>query len=60
MVPIGPEEDNLTKAMIEKIEYDKERSIYSQRMGIVGPVFANIRTHKRLVRFTLRGKIKVK
>ena len=45
--------------MIEKIESEKGRRIYPQRMAIVEPVFANIRTHKRLDRFTLKGKIKV-
>jgi transposase len=59
MVPIGPDGNNLTKVMIEKIESEKGRRIYPQRMAIVEPVFANIRTHKRLDRFTLRGKIKV-
>ena len=58
-VPIGPDGINLTKLMIEKIESKKGRMIYPQRMAIVEPVFANIRTHKRLDRFTLRGKIKV-
>jgi len=58
-VPLGPDGDNLTKIMIEKIESEKGRRIYPQRMAIVEPVFANIRTHKRLDRFTLRGKIKV-
>ena len=59
MVPIGPDGINLTKLMIEKIESEKGRRIYPQRMAIVEPVFANIRTHKRLDRFSLRGKIKV-
>ena len=58
-VPIGSDGMNLTKLMIEKIESEKGRRIYPQRMAIVEPVFANIRTHKRLDRFTLRGKIKV-
>jgi transposase len=58
-VPIGPDGINLTKLMIEKIESEKGRRIYPQRMAIVEPVFANIRTHKRLDRFTLRSKIKV-
>ncbi|NIV98120.1 transposase, partial [Candidatus Saccharibacteria bacterium] len=30
-----------------------------QRFAIVEPVFANIKTQKRLNRFTLRGKVKV-
>jgi len=59
MVPIGPDGINLTKLMIEKIESEKGRKIYPQRMAIVEPVFGNIRTNKRLDRFTLRGKIKV-
>jgi hypothetical protein len=37
----------------------KDRKIYQQRLSIVEPVFANLRIHKRLDRFTLRGKIKV-
>jgi Transposase DDE domain len=58
-VPIGPDGINLTKVMIEKIESEEGRKIYKQRMSIVEPVFANLRIHKRLDRFTLRGKIKV-
>ena len=45
--------------MIEKIDSEKGREIYSQRIAIVEPVFANVRTQKRMDRFTLRGKIKV-
>jgi transposase len=58
-VPIGAEESNFSKAMLEKVDSDKGRKIYPQRMAIVEPVFANIRTQKRMDRFTLRGKIKV-
>jgi IS5 family transposase len=58
-VPIGPDGINLTKLMVEKIESEQGRSIYQKRMAIVEPVFANLRIHKRLDRFTLRGKIKV-
>jgi transposase len=58
-VPVGPAPGNLTKPMAKKIDSDEGRKIYSQRMGIVEPVFANIRTHKVMNRFTLRGKIKV-
>jgi hypothetical protein len=35
------------------------RKIYPQRFAVAEPVFATIRTHKRLDRFTLRGKGKV-
>ena len=58
-VPIGSEKNNFSKAMMEKVDSDRGRKIYPQRMAIVEPVFANIRTQKRMDRFTLRGKIKV-
>jgi len=58
-VPIGAEETNLSKAMLEKVDSEKGRKIYPQRIAIVEPIYANIRIHKRLDRFTLRGKIKV-
>jgi len=58
-VPIGSSPDNLTKPMIEKIDSEKGRKLYSQRIAIVEPVFANVRTHKRMDCFTMRGKIKV-
>ena len=58
-VPIGAAENNFSKAMLKKVDSEKGRKIYPQRMAIVEPVFANIRTQKRMDRFTLRGKIKV-
>jgi transposase len=58
-VPIGAAENNFSKAMLEKVDSDRGREIYPQRMAIVEPVFANIRSQKRMDRFTLRGKIKV-
>jgi len=58
-VPIGHVPGNLSKAMADKIDGEKGRKIYSQRIAIVEPVFANITTHKRMDRFTLRSKIKV-
>jgi len=45
--------------MILKIDSDDGRRKYDQRFGMVEPVFANIRTQKRMDRFTLRGKKKV-
>jgi len=55
-VPIG---ESLSKQMVEKIDTEPGRRIYPQRLAIVEPVFANIRSNKRLDRFTLRSKIKV-
>jgi transposase len=51
--------NNISHAMVKKIETAKGRKIYPQRIGIVEPVFANIRIHKSMNKFTLRGKIKV-
>ncbi len=51
--------NNISHAMVKKIETQKGRKIYPQRIAIVEPVFANIRVHKRMDKFSLRGKIKV-
>jgi hypothetical protein len=59
MGPVGSVLGNLTKAMTAKIDRQKGRRIYHQRMAIAEPVFANIRVHKVMNRFTLRGRIKV-
>ena len=45
--------------MIQKIDRPEIRDLYSRRMAIIGPVFANITYHKKLNRFTLRTKAKV-
>ena len=58
-VPIGSVPGNLTKAMQDKIDSEEGKKIYARRLAIVEPVFANIRTHKEMNRFTLRGKVKV-
>jgi transposase len=58
-VPVGAVPGNLLKAMAEKVDTERGREIYPQRIGIAEPVFANIRAVKGLDRFTLRGKIKV-
>ena len=50
---------NISQAMVQKIQTQKGRKIYPQRIGIVEPVFANIRVNKGMNKFTLRGKIKV-
>ena len=58
-VPIGVTEDNYSRAMAAKVDSEKGRKIYPQRIAIVEPVFGNIRAQKQLNRFTLRGKNKV-
>jgi transposase len=58
-VPIAATPGNLIKEMAEKIDTERGRNIYHQRIAIAEPVFANIKYGKGLDRFTLRGKIKV-
>jgi transposase len=45
--------------MRRAIDSPQGRQLYSRRIATVEPVFANIRHHKRMSRFTLRGKTKV-
>ena len=58
-VPTGAEGINFSKQMVAKIDSERGRKIYPRRLALVEPIFANIKTHKRLDRFTLRGKAKV-
>lgn len=51
--------ETYTQKMIKKVDTEAGRRIYSHRMGIIEPVFANIRSTLGLNRFSLRGKIKV-
>lgn len=50
---------SITDKMREKIDTPEGRKTYNRRIGIVEPVFGNIRSCKRMDRFTLRGKVKV-
>jgi hypothetical protein len=52
-------EPSLSQKMIKKIDLPESRKIYEKRLGIVEPVFSNIRYIKRLDRFTFRGRWKV-
>jgi transposase len=58
-----PKSDNQkngpTERMKQKIDSALGRHIYSQRLGIVEPVFGNIRETLGLRRFSLRGRTKV-
>ena len=48
-----------SERMRRAIDSPKGRQLYSQRIGTVEPVFANIRHNKRLTRFNHRGREKV-
>ncbi len=54
-----PGRKSWTMKMIEKFDSARGRYLYSRRMGIVEPVFANICSQLKLNRFTLRSKRKV-
>jgi Transposase DDE domain/Transposase domain (DUF772) len=51
--------DHPSERMRQAIDSSEGRQLYSQRIATVEPVFANIRHHKKMDRFTLRGKLKV-
>lgn len=51
--------DGLVDKMKAKIDSVTGRYIYSKRMGIIEPVFGNVKQNKGLNRFTLRGNKKV-
>jgi transposase len=64
LIPLGYIENkekqfSLSQKMKEKIDSVEGKAIYSKRFAIIEPVFANIRSQKRLDRFTYRGKVKV-
>lgn len=48
-----------SEKMISKIDTERGRHIYSKRVGVAEPPFAQIRHNMRLDRFSLRGKTKV-
>jgi len=59
LIPLEKHERDFSKEMIKKIDTEEGREIYSERMKIVEPVFANLRIQKRMDHLTLRGKVKV-
>jgi hypothetical protein len=50
-----PAVENATTGMIQKIDSPLGRFIYSRRMGIIEPVFGDVRHALGLDRFTLKG-----
>ncbi len=58
-LPKSKDDLNPSELMRKAIDSPEGRQIYSQRIGTVEPVFANLRHNKRLNRLNLRGKIKV-
>lgn len=58
-VQVRSQQPNLIERMKAKIDDPLGKALYAKRLAIVEPVFANIRVHKHLDRFTLRSKPKV-
>jgi transposase len=58
-IEVGSLHPNLIEHMKARIDTPEGRQIYSRRLAIVEPVFANLRIQKRLDHFTLRSKAKV-
>jgi transposase len=58
-IPVLKYEENLAQKMREKIDKPKYKKIYSRRMQIIEPVFADITYNKGMDRFTLRTQRKV-
>ena len=58
-IPILQYEENLSQKMREKIDRPKYKKLYSRRLQIIEPVFANITYCKGITRFTLRTQMKV-
>jgi hypothetical protein len=58
-IPVSKYKENLAQQMREKIDTPKYRKLYSKRMQIIEPVFADITYCKGMDRFTLRGQRKV-
>jgi hypothetical protein len=53
------DDNDPSQKMRRAIDSPQGCALYSRRIATVEPVFANIRHHKRMTRFTLRGKAKV-
>jgi hypothetical protein len=58
-LPKAKDDLNPSELMRQAIDSPQGRLIYSQRIGTVEPVFANLRHNKRLTRLNHRGKTKV-
>jgi transposase len=53
------DENEPSQKMRNAIDSAQGRALYGRRIATVEPVFANIRHHKRMSRFTMRGTTKV-
>ena len=59
-LPKAPDPSHPSERMRQAIDSPRGRQMYSQRIGTVEPVFANLRHNKRLTRLNHRGQAKVR
>jgi hypothetical protein len=59
-LPRVPDPSDPSERMRQAIDSPRGRLLYSQRIGTVEPVFANLRHNKRLTRLNHRGQAKVR
>lgn len=59
-LPKAPDPTDPSERMRQAIDSPRGRQLYSQRIGTVEPVFANLRHNKRLSRLNYRGQAKVR
>ena len=59
-LPKAPDPNHPSERMRRAIDSPRGRQLYSQRIGTVEPVFANLRHNKRLNRLNHRGQAKIK
>jgi transposase len=58
-IQVAAQPPNPIDEMKARIDTEQGKRIYTRRLGIVEPVFANICVQKRMNRFTVRSKLKV-
>ncbi len=51
--------EKAAERMRRKIDSERGREVIARRFATVEPVFGNLRSNKKLNRFTLRGRVKV-
>jgi len=60
VVSYSEEKFPCTRWMMQRVDSDHGKRVYSHRMSVIEPVFGNLEANKGLRRFSLRGQQKVK
>lgn len=56
---VGLVKETASERMKKKMETEEAKEKYKKRLGVIEPVFGNMRSNKKMDRLTLRGKEKV-